>query len=104
MTLCGGSPSAEFLFEGAGDRVRVVDAAGPGATGGSLESGPKARVGGELWVSGEIGAGEALREDVGSLGGADKPAIFPDEIDRTFESIPVDEDLDQVAVADLADG
>ncbi|MDB5348631.1 MAG: hypothetical protein JWP89_7008 [Schlesneria sp.] len=92
------------LTERRGNLVDVVDAAGPGASAGSLEHGPQARIRGHFGVAVEGLFGGSFGEDFGSGFGGEPLGRGADVIERAGQVAGVDDDFDQVAVAELADG
>ena len=121
----GRLPRASALGQALKNRVGVVDAAGPGASGGGGEGGPEAGVFGEVWVGGEVWAWGAVGEDLGAefcgthlrlrysrrrrwgtrlFFGAKVFRVLADEVYGGLERGAVDVDLDEVVVEDAADG
>jgi hypothetical protein len=89
--------------EDAGDGFCVVDTASPGASRGLLEQCPDACVVREVRIRCDVRVGIARREDGRTFFGRDAFAGLADEVDPSGELLRVDFDLDEIAVAQLAD-
>src|SRR5262245_17749738 len=91
------------LFQLRRDRLGVVHAAPPDATAGVLQRRPQASVGRQARVRGEVRSRGALREFGRAPGNTVIAAGVADEIDRAFELVAIDDDLDAVTRAELAE-
>src|SRR5262249_24081544 len=89
--------------QGGDDRVCVIDAAPPGAAADGLQGGPEAGVVGQLGIGGQVGVRRAFGEDARALVGPELDAVAADEVDGSLQADAVDDDADEVAVADAAD-
>src|SRR5690606_5171701 len=96
-------PTGLALAERRDDRIHIVDATAPRPTARMLKRCPQARIGGQRRVRGEIGSRLALGQHARALLGAVHRVALAHQIDRADQRIAVDDNLDQVAVADLTD-
>src|SRR5688500_8485624 len=93
-----GSATAE-RSEAMNQRVRVVHAPAPSPAAEVLEGGPEAGVVGQVGVGGEVGPRRAGGEGACAPFGPEFAAVDgADEVDRSLQSVPVDDDADEVPV------
>src|SRR5436853_6760895 len=92
-----------MLLKARYDRLGIINAAAPRTAADTLQGGPKARVFGQLRIGGQVGTQGPPGQDLCSLRSTPGSISFADQIDASFQGIAIHDDLNAIAVADLAD-
>src|SRR5438093_5226279 len=87
--------------EHAEDRVHVKHAPLPCSAAGILKGGPETGFVGQGGIGREIRSRRAPSQYPGAGFGSNGRAVFSNEVYRAFELPPIDDDLDEIAVAQL---
>src|SRR5262249_52425698 len=89
--------------EGSDDSFSIEDAAAPGPAADGLQGGPEPGVVGEVGVGREHRVRRSTGQDARALLGAEFDPLGTDEVERPLEPDAIDDDPDDVAVAEPAD-